>query len=94
MKQTKMVKFVFCVLFLVPIVLFVTGVVQTFVIKSEKSKLENVQTQLAEAKQEYEEKSEIYRYMDSDQYLEDYYKHNGYDGEEYGEDGDINIVVK
>lgn len=94
MKQTKMVKFVFMFLMLIPIVLLVTAITQTFVLKAKKNTLNNAQTSLEQNKKEYETKQDIYDYLTSDEYLSDYYKHNGYEDEDYGNEGDINVEIK
>ena len=40
-KQTKMIKFMLVVLIIIPVVLFFTGIVQTFVLKSRQNELYN-----------------------------------------------------
>ena len=93
MKQTKKVKFVFAVLLIVPMVLFTIAIVQTFVVKSKKGYLTDAQTTLSERQEVYDENSEIYNYMNSEEYWEEYYKHHPQNGENYGNEGDINIEI-
>ena len=93
MKQTKMVKFVFAILLLIPAVLLTTGIIQTFVIKNSKSQLLSAQNELNKAQTELSQLTETENYINSDQYLEDYYKNNGYDGKDYGKEGDTEIEI-
>ena len=92
-KQTKLIKFMVVILLLIPIVLFFTAIVQTFVLKSKQSQLANIKQQLQQSQLEQQKQQSIYDYLDSNQYTEDYYKHNKYNGESYGNDGDVNIEI-
>lgn len=85
-----MIKFMICALLLIPIVLFVTGIVQTFVLKSKQSQLANANAQNSEYSQQYEELTGEAEYKESDEYWKEYYKY--FYG--YGEDGDINVDMK
>ena len=78
------------VLLLIPIVLFVTGIVQTFVLKSKQNALLNAQNELAQQQQEYHDLQNEYDYKTSDEYLEEYHKY--YNG--YGQDGDVVVEVE
>ncbi len=100
MKITKTVKFYVILLAIVPVVLFLTAVTQTFILKSKKNTLNNANSQLEQNNAEYEKQQEIYNYLNSDEYLEDYYKHYGYGTDEGGNtqyygnnEDDINIIV-
>lgn len=86
-KQTKMIKFMLVVLLLIPVILFVTGIIQTFVLKSKQNELESSKYQLEQSVQNEQELTEEYEYKTSDEYLNEYYKHNS----GYGEDGDIKL---
>lgn len=80
-KQTKMIKFMFAVLLLIPVVLFVTGIVQTFVLKSRQRELYGYEYSLSQAEQEKNELQIESDYKDpskSDTYKEEKDKHNGY----------------
>ena len=93
-KQTKLIKFMLFVLLLLPIVLFVIGVVQTFVIKSEQQKLFNAKKQLELKQKEYQDVSSQHNYIFkdknstngelvlTDEYKKEIYKHNEYYNEE------------
>lgn len=88
-KNAKMIKFMLFVLLLIPIVLFVTGIVQTFVLKSTQNKLAQAQTEQTQIQQEYNDLQNEYDYKTSDEYLEEYYKyHNG-----YGNEGDVVVEI-
>lgn len=84
-KQTKMIKFMLAILIIIPVTLLVTGLVQTFVLKSKQAELANAQTQLEQSTDQYNNLEDEYNYKTSDEYLEEYHKyHNG-----YGNEGDI-----
>lgn len=85
-----MIKFMLFVLLLIPIVLFVTGIVQTFVLKSTQNKLAQAQIEQAQAQQEYNDLQNEYDYKTSDEYLEEYYKY--YYG--YGNEGDVVVEIE
>ena len=87
LKQTKMIKFMLVVLIIVPIALFVTGIVQTFVLKSKQNELASAQYNLEQQTDKEKELNEEYDYKTSDEYLEEYYKHKS----NLGEDGDVKI---
>lgn len=93
-KQTKLIKCMLFVLILIPIVLFSIAVVQTFVIKSKQNALTIAQTELSKSQEDLEKQQEIYNYKSSDKYKEEHYKHNEYNGESYGNEGDINVTIK
>ena len=88
-KNTKMIKFMLFVLLLIPLVLFVTGIVQTFVLKSTQNKLAQAQNDLTQSTQEYNDLQNEYDYKTSDEYLEEYHKY--YSG--YGQEGDVEIEI-
>lgn len=85
-----MIKFMLGVLLLIPITLFVVGIVQTFVLKNKQSQLANASAQNSEYSKQYEELTGEADYKESDEYWKEYYKY--FYG--YGEDGDINIDVR
>jgi len=89
-KATKGIKFLIVVLFIFPIILLCTGVIQTFIIKSKKKELLNTQNSLTQAQQEYEEQKDKYDYKNSNEYNDKYLEYN----EGYGEDGDIKIDIQ
>ena len=74
-KQTKMIKFMIFILLLVPIVLFVIGISQTFILKSKNNELELNNKKLYSAQQKKEETEDSLDYIESDQFLEDYNKY-------------------
>lgn len=88
-KQTKTIKFMIALLLLIPIVLFMVGIVQTFVLKSKQNELANSKYNLEQSQTKQEELSNEYDYKTSDEYLKEHYKHNSYDGKYYGDDGDV-----
>lgn len=87
-KQTKTVKFMLAVLLLIPIVLFVVAIAQTFIIKSKQAELSKVQYELAQAKQNEQDLQGELDYKTSDEYLNEYYKHH------YGYSENDDIIVK
>ena len=97
MKQTKLIKFMLVVLILVPTILLITAVVQTFVLKDAQKKLTIANEALTKTEQEYNHlnKQHDYVYNEdgslSEDYLKEHYKHG--DGS-YGNDGDIDIIIK
>ena len=100
MKITKTVKLYVILLALIPIVLLLTAITQTFILKSKKNTLKNANSQLEQNETEYARQQEIYEYLNSDEYLEDYYKRFGYGTDEggntqyYGDnEDDINVVL-
>lgn len=70
-------------------VLFVTGIVLTFVLKSKQSELQNTNANNSQLEQEYKGLKEKQDYKNSDKYADDYYQYT----ENYGNDGDIIIDV-
>lgn len=94
MKQTKMAKTVLIFLTMIPVVLFTIGLTLTFVLNARTQKLDSAKTEYAKSEEELKKQSEIYEYMSSDEYLEDYYTHHDHNGEAYGNEGDINIELK
>ena len=93
MKQTKTVKFIFALMLLIPVALFFTGIVQSFVLKHKKNEFNDAKKNLQQQETVYEEKEELYNYLTSDEYIEQYYMHEGYENDQYGNSGDININV-
>lgn len=77
-KQTKMIKFMLVVLIIIPMVLFITGVVQTFVLKSKQNELYNSQYTLSQTENKKKELSDEADYKESTEYKEEKDKHNGY----------------
>ena len=86
-KQTKMIKFMLVILLLIPVILFITGIIQTFVLKNRQNELKSCKYQLEQSVQNEQELIEEYEYKTSDEYLNEYFKHNS----GYGEDGDIKL---
>lgn len=89
-KITKGVKFLFCVLIILPIALATAGIIQTFAIKAKKQELLKAQNALTQAQQEYETEKDKYDYKSSDEYNDKYLEYE----EGYGENGDIDIELK
>ena len=89
-KQTKKVKFLFVVLMLIPLALFVAGIYQTFSLKSKQNDLNNLNATLTQKQEEFSELEKIDEYKSSDEYKNQYHKHES-DG--YGEEGDIQIEL-
>ena len=85
-----MIKFMLFVLLLIPIVLFVTGIVQTFVLKTKQNELAKANADLTNSTQEYNDLQNEYDYKTSDEYLEEYYKY--YYG--YGNEGDVVVEIE
>ena len=73
--------------------LFFTGIVQSFVLNYKKNQLNDAKNNLQQQETIYEEKEELYNYLTSDEYKEQYYMHEGYENDQYGNSGDININV-
>ena len=90
-KQTKMVKFVFILLLIIPAFLLCTAFIQTFILKSRQSELNILQSNLSNLKQEEQVLEEIEGYKSSQDYIDDYNKHNG---KTNGETGDIKIETE
>lgn len=86
-KQTKTLKFMLAVLILIPIVLLLIGIVQTFVLKSKQNELYNAKYELAQSNNTKQEKENEFEYKSSEEYLKESFRHN--DG--YGNDGDIEL---
>ena len=77
-KQTKMIKFMIVVLIFIPVVLFLTGIVQTFVLKSRQNELYNSQYNLSQSESKKQELSNEANYKGSSDYKNEKDKHNGY----------------
>lgn len=77
-KQTKMIKFMLVVLIIIPVVLFFTGIVQTFVLKSRQNELYNNKYTLSQSENKKNELQNEADYKDSDNYKDEYNKHKGY----------------
>lgn len=77
-KQTKMIKFMIVVLIFIPVVLFLTGIVQTFVLKSRQNELYNSQYNLSQSESKKQELSNEADYKGSSDYKNEKDKHNGY----------------
>ena len=96
-KQTKIIKFMLVVLILVPTILLITAVVQTFVLNDAQRKLSIANETLSQTEKEYNNLNQQHNYVYnedgslSEDYLKEHYKHS--DGS-YGDDGDIDIVIK
>lgn len=93
-KQTKVIKFMLVVLIIIPIALLITGIVQTFVLKNAQQNLLEARKALEYYEQEYTNLEDQYNYMQSDEYKKEQQKHNEYDGDNYGDDGDIDVNIK
>lgn len=93
-KQTKLIKFMLVVLILIPIALFSIAIVQTFVIKNKQNHLLQTQIELQQKQEELNNKNEIYEYKSSEEYKAEQFKHNQYNGQTYGNEGDINVTIK
>ena len=89
-KITKGVKFLFCVLIILPVALATTGIIQTFVIKAKKQELLKAQNALTQAQKEYDKQKDKHDYKNSDEYNDKYLEYE----EGYGEEGDIDIDVE
>lgn len=95
-KQTKMIKTMFIVFMLIPIILLLTGVIQTLVLKSKQNDLLKARNNLSNLEEEYDIINQKYDYVYnedgtlSEDYLKEYYKYNG----NYGDEGDIDITLK
>lgn len=74
-KTTKLVKFILIVMILIPVTLLLTGFIQTFIIKSKQQQLTNLQTQINNSKQIEQNYLDMEEYIQSEQYQEDYNKH-------------------
>lgn len=94
MKQTKTIRVIFAFLLFIPIFLAVIGITQSIILQSRKNALINANTTLTEKEQEEREKQGVLDYLTSDEYKKDYYSHEGYNGEDYGEDGDVEVKLK
>ena len=75
-KQIKLIKFMIVVLIFIPIILFVTAIVQTFILKNKQAELNNANTYLNERNDELEKQQDILDYVESDEYKQEYKKHN------------------
>lgn len=93
-KQKKLIKLMLFVLMLIPLILLLTGIVQTFVLKSKQQQLLNAQNELTLSQQELLKQQQIYNYQSSDEYKEENFKHNEYNGQNYGNKGDVNVEIK
>lgn len=88
-KITRGVKFIFCVLIILPIALATAGIIQTFVIKAKKQELLNAKSSLNQAEQKLQEEQDKLNYKESDEYNDKYLEYE----EGYGEKDDIDIDV-
>ena len=94
MKQTKMVKFIFAIALLIPVVLVCVGIVQSVSLQIKRQQLENSQTQLELKKEELKKDQEILEYLNSDEYKNEYQSHEENGDDYYGNDGDIEVTIK
>ena len=94
MKQTKMVKFVFAIALLIPIVLVFVGIIQSVSLQIKRNNLTNSQIELELKEEELKEKQETLDYLQSEDYKNDHYSHEGYNNENYGNSGDIAVEIK
>ena len=94
MKQTKMVKFIFASALLLLVTLLFVGIIQSVTLQIKRNELAQSQSVLQQKQQEKEQKQDILDYLNSDEYKEEYYKHEGNDGDHYGNEGDIEVVIK
>ena len=88
-----MVKFIFAIALLIPIVLVFVGIVQSISLQIKKNTLSQAQTELQLKEDELKEKQDTLEYLNSDEYKGEYYSHEGYDNESYGKEGDIEIII-
>ena len=68
MTKTKLIKTLIIVMLIIPVILFVTGIIQTFVIKSKQKQLSDLQNSINASKEIEQEYKEIEDYMQSDEY--------------------------
>ena len=94
MKQTKTVKFIFAVALLIPVVLVFVGVIQSIALQVKRSELTNAQTNLNQKQEELKQQQDILDYLESDEYKNDYYIHEGSGDDAYGNEGDIEVIIK
>lgn len=110
MEQQKKNKIIFILLSAVICILFLFAIVQTFILKGKQNNLETLKGDAAQIEQEYNQAKEkhdnIFKSDVSDtdistedltdEYLDDYIKHEGKDenGNPYGEEGEKVIEVK
>ena len=93
-KQTKLVKFMLVVILIIPFLLLVIALVQTFILKNKQHQLINAKSELSIIEDELDKQEEIYNFKSSEEYDNERYKHEEYNNENYGNEGDINIIIK
>ena len=109
-QKRKKNKIIFILLSVVICALFLTAIIQTFILKANQNTLNNLKDQTNQAEQEYNQAKEKHDNMfktditDSevtpddlkDEYKNEYIKHEGTDenGNPYGEDGEKVIEVQ
>lgn len=74
-KQTKLIKFLIVLMFIVPVILFIVGVSQTFVLKNKQAKLKSLNQTLSQTQQEHEEYLKTEDYLESEEFKDDYNKY-------------------
>lgn len=89
-----MVKFIFASALLLLVTLLFVGIIQSVTLQIKRNELAQSQSVLQQKQQEKEQKQDILDYLSSDEYEEEYYKHEGNDGDHYGNEGDIEVVIK
>ena len=110
MEQGKKNKLLFMFLGAIICILFLTAVIQTFVLKGRQNSLEKLKGDASQVEQQYNQAKEkhdnIFKTDVSDtdistddlkdEYIDEYIKHEGTDenGNPYGEEGEKVIVVK
>ncbi len=78
------------VLIIIPVVLFLTGVIQTFVLKSKQAELANSKYTLEQSIQKEKDLENEAKYKESDEYIKEFNRYNNNKGEE----GDIGLEKK
>lgn len=91
-KQTKLIKFMIFVLLLIPVILFFSGLITSFVLNAKETRFTQVQHELEEAKKEEQKQNDIYDYKSSDEFKDEQYKHD--QDNSYGNEGDVIINVQ
>lgn len=90
-KQTKLIKFMIVLLMIIPFILLLTGIIQTFVIKDQQNKLLLAQQELNLKEKELSDADSQHKYIYkdknttngelvlTDEYKKELYKHNEYE---------------
>lgn len=69
---------------------FIVGIVQTFILKSKQSNLNDLKKENFELEQEYNETKDEFEYKNDENYNNDYWENE----KGYGEDGDKIIEIE